>query len=102
MAASGIPVEALGLGLPLERVLGVSRKSLRLALRLRSNTGSLSPKNLEGTRTHYHVRGWPCLLAGAVRHVARGLGPRCPQIEKGSSSLHINDIIPKRYLTINR
>ena len=89
MAASGIPVEALVTGLPVERVVGVSRKSLRLALRLSSNTGSLRPKNLEGTRTHYLVRGRPCLLAGTGRHGARGLGPRRPLIEQGSSSLHM-------------
>ena len=68
-------------GYQLVRVVGVSLKSLRLALSLRSNTGSLRPKNLDGTQTHYLVRGWPCLLAGAVRHVARGLGPRRPWIE---------------------
>jgi hypothetical protein len=49
VAASGIPVEALvtGLGgLPVESRES-ARKSLRLALRLRSNTGSLRHKNLE-------------------------------------------------------
>ena len=72
--------------------MGVSRKSLRLALRLRSNTGSLRHKNLDGTRTHYLVGGRPCLLAGVGRHIARGLGPRRPRIELGSSSLHIYDV----------